>query len=111
MAKASGLHVHKSVDEAGTSFQFTTNGVCSCGLMAKRPDSRMAPWILDPGCLEGLVAALELLAKGGKEVRFWARWLGEPVNGRKAVTLAQMLGLIRSNNVGRSVSYVIRAHG
>jgi len=111
LANASGLHVRRSVDEAGISFQFSTNGICSCGLMGEPRDGFPETWYLDAACLDGLATAVALVAKGARELHFCARWLGEEIKPPQGVTLVQLVALIRSNEVRRNVPYRVRARG
>ena len=109
LAKVSGLRVKKQNKPVKDALWFSLDGGCSCSLMSQNADWNAPVWILEPSALEGLAAAVELLAKEADGLAFQAYWLGDEPGTRSRVSLRELVADVRGNRVKNKHVYLVGA--
>jgi hypothetical protein len=112
VAKASGLSVRKyRTDDGKEAFHLSSGGGCSCDLLPDKFSWRSPTWRLIPERLPSLASAVSTIGARSRSFSFTAKWLGpdRPDPDSKELNLKSLIALIRQNQVGNSVEYVVGA--
>jgi hypothetical protein len=105
----SGLAVRKVTFEGRTAFHVSTDGTCSCGLLAAGCDPEGEFVALNEDALESLARIIEALSSKGKSFDFLATWTGGERPRRTNRTSAERLAhALRSNEVRNNVLFEVR---
>ncbi len=107
LAAVSGLSVAKLNEPLPGAMWFSVDGGCSCSLMSDDASFDDLVWDLKPDVLDGLVAAVELLAREAKGLAFYAYWAGEDPGSAHRVKVRELLNDIRSNRVRNKYVYLV----
>ena len=107
LSEISGLSVTKGLPQMASAFHFAREPGCSCSLLSDDADWNSPTWILDPGVLEGLASAVELVAARAKGLTFEALWIGDSAETSERVPLKRLLRDIRSNAIKNKHRYLV----
>ena len=106
---ASGLAIRKVEFEGRTAFHVSTDGTCSCGLLAAGCAPEGERWTLTEDALEPLARIVEVLAAKGRNFDFLAHWPGEERPRRTEIVSAEILArTMRMNAVRNNVLFEVR---
>ena len=105
----SNLAVREVNVEGHTAFHISTDGTCSCGLLAAGCDPESERWTFADESLDPLARLVEALAAKGRTFRFLARWPGaERLRLTEQSSAARFASLVRTNTVRNNVLYEVR---
>jgi hypothetical protein len=105
---AAGLSVRKIKSDGRTAFHISTDGTCSCGLLAagNAPDGEH--WTFADDSLDPLAKMVEALAAKGRIFDFLAHWPGtERPRRTENASAASLARTIRMNAVQNNVLYQV----
>jgi hypothetical protein len=105
---AAGLSVRKIKSDGRTAFHISTDGTCSCGLLAagNAPDGEH--WTFADDSLDPLAKIVEALAAKGRIFDFLAHWPGtERPRRTENASAASLARTIRMNTVQNNVLYQV----
>jgi hypothetical protein len=105
---ATGLSVRKIKSDGRTAFHISTDGTCSCGLLAagNAPDGEH--WTFADDSLDPLAKIVEALAAKGRIFDFLAHWPGtERPRRTENASAASLARTIRMNTVQNNVLYQV----
>lgn len=106
----SGLSIRKIKIEGRTAFHLSTDGTCSCGLLAAGCEPEAERWTFTEEALDALARVVEALAAKGRNFDFLAHWPGAQRPGRTESASAERLAhTLRMNAVRNNVRYQVRA--
>ena len=104
----SNLAVRKIKHEGQTAFHISTDGTCSCGMLAAGCDPEAERWTFTDESLDPLARIIEALATKGRSFRLLAYWLGsERPRLTEHWTAARLASTVRMNTVRNNVLYEV----
>jgi hypothetical protein len=105
----SGLAVRKITFEGRTAFHVSTDGTCSCGLLAAGCDPEGEFLALNEDALESLARIIEALSSKGESFDFLAYWIGgERPRRTNKISAERLAHAVRSNEVRNNVLFEVR---
>ena len=106
----SNLAVRKTRLEGQAAFHISTDGTCSCGLLAAGCDPEAERWTFTDESLDPLARIVEALSAEGGSFQFLARWPGsERPRLTEASSAARLAMALRTNAVRNNVLYDVKA--
>ena len=105
----SGLSVRKIKSDGRTTFHISTDGTCSCGLLAAGCEPEAEHWTLTEDAVESLARLVEALATKGGNFDFLAHWPGsERPRRNERASAAALARTMRMNAIMNNVVYEVR---
>lgn len=109
LGATSGLSVRQIKVDGRTAFQISTNGTCSCGLLAAGCEPEAEHWTFTEEATESLARLAEALAAKGRTFGFLAHWPGQERPRRNESASPESLArTLRMNAVMNNVFYEVR---
>jgi len=92
-----------------TAFHVSTDGTCSCGLLAAGCEPEGELWTFTDDALEPLARVIEALAAKGRNFDFLAYWPGaERPRRTEKLTAESLARTIRMNGIRNNVLFEVR---
>lgn len=107
LSEASGLRIVKTRWPTAGFMHLSVDGGCSCSLMTDNADWNSPTWEFQPSVLEGIAAALRLLAKDAEGFTFQALWIGDEIESRQRVPLRDVIDDVLENKIKNKHLYII----
>lgn len=106
----SNLAIRKTRSEGQAAFHVSTDGTCSCGLLAAGCDPEAERWTFTEESLDPLARIVEALSAEGGSFQFLAWWPGSERPRLTETSSASRLAMaLRTNAVRNNVLYEVRA--
>ena len=106
----SNLAIRKTKAEDRTAFHVSTDGACSCGLLAAGCNPEAERWTFTDESLDPLARIVEALSANGRSFKFLAYWPGaERPRFTEASSAARLAMTLRTNAVRNNVLYEVGA--
>jgi hypothetical protein len=85
-------------------------GGCACGLLGQGESWETGTWVFKPGMLPLLATTIDRVAKHfSKGFSFEASWNGKRPSREQKIALAELLRIIRENQVSTNTRYDVAA--